>query len=161
MKGLKTKSLIEGIGDCFDGVSVHDLYLEFAKLEVKRDDSYTRRWVWYDKEEAFPPDVLVMIPPGHCWGNLERVFVSYDYSSKEKCMKLSGIINRMKWKHFSNVVVLELLVGKNEVLDLRGLRCLRSLKLRWGYVPCEDDYLMGMANWMDLGSLLILDGLSC
>jgi hypothetical protein len=33
LQNLKAKSLLEDIGDGFRGVSAHDLYLQFAKLE--------------------------------------------------------------------------------------------------------------------------------
>jgi hypothetical protein len=33
-----------------------------------------------------------------------------------------GTIEGVKWQHFSNVVVLQLLIGSNEVLDLQALQ---------------------------------------
>jgi Leucine-rich repeat (LRR) protein len=129
LQALKAKSLLEDIGDGFYGVTFHDLYLEFAKLEAKRGSLDVRRWVWYHKEVAYPTD-LARVPSGNCWPNLERVFVEYDLISFDH-NRWMGIVEGIKWQHFSNVVVLHLFIGINEVLDLRGLQCLRSLQLEW------------------------------
>jgi Leucine-rich repeat (LRR) protein len=156
LQALKAKSLLEDIGDGFYGVTFHDLYLEFAKLEAKRGSLDVRRWVWYHKEVAYPTD-LARVPPGNCWPNLERVFV--DHSDRFSELRLSGDHDRwrgtvegIKWQHFSNTVVLHLFIGINEVLDLRGLQCLRSLQLEWN----SASGYKGGGKLIGLGELRIL-----
>ena len=132
LQGLKAKALLEDIGDGFRGVSVHDLYLEFAKLEVKRGALDTRLWVWYDREVAYPTDPVRM-PSSNCWLKLEGVPVKYRNNADliDTSVQWMGTIEGVKWQHFSNLVVLQLFISGHEVLDLRGLRCLRSLELNW------------------------------
>ncbi|KAG0606394.1 hypothetical protein M758_9G137800 [Ceratodon purpureus] len=132
LQGLKAKSLLEDIGDGSKGVTLHDLYLEFAKLEVKRGALDTRRWIWYDREVSYPTD-LARMPSGSCWPILERISVKYDdsYTAFNNHVRWLGTVDGIKWQHFSNVVVLHLLIGEDELLDLRGFKCLRSLEVKW------------------------------
>lgn len=144
MQGLKARSLLEDIGDGVNGVSVHDLYLDFAKLEAKRGPVDARRWVWYERKAAYPSDLLRR-PPGNCWPNVERV------KSVERMETIKGIT----WQNFANIVVLELLISRNEVLDLRGLQSLRSLYLEWARYgePKGGAVLIGVGELRNLGWL--------
>ena len=119
-------------------ITVHDLYREFAKLEVegkldKAADFGKRRWAWY--EDAFPDD-LEKTPPHRCWHNLTRLGMRgqrvYFWESEERkemwdCRSLEGI----KWRYCSNVVVLKLkmLSKLGGDLNLTALKCLRSIEL--------------------------------
>jgi len=132
LQALKAKSLIEDISDGFNGVIVHDLYLEFAKSEVKTGALDARRWVWHDKEVVYPAD-LARRPSGNCWSKVERLSVKYVDHEYYRTLQWMATMEEMKWQQFSNVVVLQLFIGRNEVLDLLGLQCLKSVELRWNY----------------------------
>lgn len=64
-----------------------------------------------------------------------------------------GTIEGVKWQHFSNVVVLQLLIGSNEVLDLQALQYLRSLQLSWGDRVPSGGKLLGLGELRNLGWL--------
>jgi hypothetical protein len=73
---LKEGALIVDFGDAVPGgVSVHDLYMEFAKMEVKLDRWSDTRYVWCDQRHDEFPEILGNEPSGKYWKNVKRVFV--------------------------------------------------------------------------------------
>lgn len=79
------------------------------------------------------PSELENKPSGRCWQNLVRIGIREDYvypaadGSSSSIPSIAGI----KWKYFSNLVVLKLtgLKDLGGVMNLKGLGCLRSLTL--------------------------------
>jgi hypothetical protein len=157
LEGLKARALLEDIGDGINGVIVHDLYHEFAEFEANRGDLNVRRMVWYGKPRAKFPTDLIKRPPGTCWSNVERISVECNFSPNlpYEIGGWKGTIEGINWQHFANVVVLVLTIGDNQVLDLGGLRCLRSLTLEaWGGT------VIGLGELRNLG-WLVLRGIHC
>ena len=152
LQRLKARALLEDIGDGRQGVVVHDLYRAFAEFEASRGCLDARRVVWHAKSNKLPMD-FVKTPSGTCWSHVERVgigFVSVHNSSPD------GIpVDGVKWQHFANVVVLELQIGADQVLDLQGFRCLRSLVVR-----AERSTVIGLGKMRYL-AWLDLEGIHC
>jgi hypothetical protein len=128
---LKGKGLVQD-GDLTSGrISMHDLYIEFAKLEVqgKLDESTDlgdRKWVQIRNGDQLTG--LERRPSGGCWQKLDRLSICQDYPQHPNRI---GSLEGIEWQFFSNVVVLDL-VGFRLVqgtLNLKGLKCLRSLRL--------------------------------
>jgi hypothetical protein len=72
LRMLKERTLIVDFGDAVPGgVSVHDLYMEFAKMEVKLDT----RYVWGDQRDDEFPEIVGNEPSRKYWKNVKRVFV--------------------------------------------------------------------------------------
>ncbi|KAG0605542.1 hypothetical protein M758_9G067200 [Ceratodon purpureus] len=132
LQRLKDKGLLEDVDVTSGEFSMHDLYREFANLEVQgklESGSFqSRRFVYAYSH----PSELEMMPSGGVWENLIRVGIEektkWDKDKAGGIMSLQGI----QWKHCSNVVVLKLwgLEYLKGVLNLKGLNCLRSLDLR-------------------------------
>lgn len=129
--GLKRKGLLQDVNWTSGRINVHDLYMEFAKLESrgKFDDSEDlehRRCMNISRQNL---GELKRSPSGRCWQRLSRVMIrdSYeDHRLKVGIKSLRGIDGR-----FSNVVVLKLerLSCVSGSLNLKGLKCLGSLSL--------------------------------
>lgn len=66
---------------------------------------------------SYPKD-LAMTISGYYWQNVKRVSVKYINYHPHKNIQWQGILEGFKWQHFSNVVVLQLVIDINEVLDL-------------------------------------------
>ena len=128
---LKGKGLVQD-GDLTAGrISVQDLYIEFAKLELqgKLDESTDledRRWVQIRNDDQLTE--LERTPSGGCWQKLVRLGIIEDYPPPPNRI---GSLEGIEWQFFSNVVVL-VLEGWSLVqgtLNVKGLKCLRSLFL--------------------------------
>ncbi|KAG0568920.1 hypothetical protein KC19_6G051900 [Ceratodon purpureus] len=131
LQRLKDKGLLEDVDVTTGKFSMHDLYREFAKLEVqgklKGGSFQSRRFVYAN---SCLPSELEMMPSGGVWENLSRVGIEEGWDADEDrgISSLQGIL----WRYCSNVVVLKLerLYSLEGVLNLKGLSCLRSLDLR-------------------------------
>ncbi|KAG0578028.1 hypothetical protein KC19_5G199100 [Ceratodon purpureus] len=133
LQGLKDKGLLEDVDVTSGKFSMHDLYREFAKLEVqgklKGESFQSRRFVYANPHI---PCELEMMPSGGVWENLIRVGIEEEglcwmRKKDDDILNFQGI----QWRYCSNVVVLKLhgIVGFEGVLNLKGLSCLRSLEL--------------------------------
>ncbi|KAG0605640.1 hypothetical protein M758_9G075900 [Ceratodon purpureus] len=152
LQRLKDKGLLEDVDVTSGEFSMHDLYREFAKLEVqgklKGGNFQSRRFVY--AYESYPSE-LEMMPSGGVWEKLVRVGIvekvpSLDGKKDGGITSLEGI----QWGYCSNVVVLKLRGLRNlkGVLNLKGLICcLRSLDL------CGLDKLGGVEGLEDLKNL--------
>ncbi|KAG0561686.1 hypothetical protein KC19_9G083900 [Ceratodon purpureus] len=130
LQRLKDKGLLEDVDVTSGEFSMHDLYREFAELEVqgklKGGSFQSRRFVYGN---SHIPSELEMMPSGGVWDNLIRVGIEegWDLDEGRVISSLQGI----QWRYCSNVVVLKLdgLKSLKGVLNLKGLSCLRSLEL--------------------------------
>ncbi|XP_073390626.1 uncharacterized protein [Physcomitrium patens] len=126
LENLKSKSLLENLGDGFSRIGMHDLWHEFAKLETKVEEFGNRRWIFeWDEHNALEEASLT------CGGssvNLRRMFFL-----DRGFMKLE----KVNFSSFPNVTVLKL--SRDEAmlqgLDLSGLKHLKSLELERREVP--------------------------
>ena len=113
-------------------VSIHDLYLEFARLEAQGKlmvlDMEERRWVY--ARDARPTELEE--EPRSSWKKLTRVCISWDFGY----MKKSGItsLTTIEWKYCTNLVVLKLDFEYeiSGVLNFKDLIRLRSLTVETG-----------------------------
>jgi hypothetical protein len=168
------------------GVSVHDLYLEFAKAEVEPgQDVGQTRYLWCDQRGDNVPRILEIKPSGNNWENVEKISVRTHHHLESQCGqcksipanqgtecffenyfaspheydKWKQIVEKIEWKYFCNVVVLELSIKHTSILDLSALGGqLRSLKLkgrRRGESGVQLVKLVEMRNlgWLDLSGL--------
>ena len=108
--------------DLTNFISMHDLYLEFAEAEVKRDDNERGRAHLYHKNENNIPQCFTRNPRGAKSFSFER-------------MRFSNVRNLDSFKQakldmFANVEVLKVdCCDGLQSLDLDGLEELRSLEL--------------------------------
>ena len=155
LQGLKARGLLEDIGEGLGGVIVHDLCREFAKFETCRGKLSDISSVWHEGIGGSFPTELLKMPPGGFWSNVERVFVGPRYNS----FMLVGTVEGIEWQHFANVMVLVLSIGVDQVLDLRGLRCLRSLALRARRGTVSGLGELRNLGWLDLYNINCSPGL--
>jgi hypothetical protein len=128
---LKGKGLLQDVDLRSGTISVHDLYIELANLEVqvKLNDSTDledRRWVKIRNGDELTE--FDRTPSGGCWLKLDRLSISQDDWS---CPPPIGSLEGIEWQRFPNIVILDLwgLHLGQETLNLKGLKCLRSLCL--------------------------------
>ncbi|KAG0592069.1 hypothetical protein KC19_1G222500 [Ceratodon purpureus] len=131
LRRLKDKGLLEDVDVTTGKFGMHDLYREFAKLEVqgklKGGGFQSRRFVYAN---VHIPSELEMMPSGGVWENLIRVGIvqeGWDRDGDRGISSLQGV----QWRYCSNIVVLKLerLYSLKGVLNLKGLSYLRSLEL--------------------------------
>lgn len=126
LENLKSKSLLENLGDGFSRIGMHDLWREFAKLETKVGEFERRRWIFeWDEHNALEEASLTT---GGSWLNLRRMFFLERGFIKLKEVNFSS---------FPTVTVLKL--SRNDAsplqLDVSGLQHLKSLELERREVP--------------------------
>ncbi|KAG0576588.1 hypothetical protein KC19_5G091900 [Ceratodon purpureus] len=147
LQRLKEKGLLEDVDVTSGKFGMHDLYREFAKLEVqgklKGGSFQSRRFVYANSH----PSELEMMPCGGVWENLIRVGIEEEGGDPDEdggILSLQGI----QWRYCSNVVVLKLdgLKSLKEVLNLKGLSCLRCLELCWLHELGGVEGLEGLVN---------------
>ncbi|KAG0562058.1 hypothetical protein KC19_9G114400 [Ceratodon purpureus] len=130
LQRLKDKGLLEDVDVASGAFSTHDLYREFAKLEVqgklKGGSFQCRRFVYANSH----PSELEMMPSGGVWENLIRVGIEEEGRDRDEDCGISSL-QGIQWRYCSNVVVLKVdgLMHLKGVLNLKGLSCLRSLDL--------------------------------
>jgi hypothetical protein len=139
---LKRRGLLQDVDLASGEVRMHDLYTEFAELEVrgKLDESTDlekRRWGYVDDGD------LSELESSPCVG-LIRLCIKFGRS--ENITESLEVIN---WQYCSNVVVLKLegnLRLGGGALNLELLKCLKSFSLRgvWGLARVEG--LEGLKN---------------
>ena len=130
LRHLVDSALLEHAEMRYGEVSIHDLYLEFARLEAQGKlmvlDMEERRWVY--ARDARPTELEE--EPRSSWKKLTRVCIS----GTSVYMKKSGItsLTTIEWKYCTNLVVLKLHFdyGLSGVLNLKDLIRLRSLSVR-------------------------------
>jgi Leucine-rich repeat (LRR) protein len=126
LENLKTKSLLESLGDGFSRIGMHDLWREFAKLETKVGKFKNRRWLFeWDEDDTLEEASLTL---AGSWVNLRRMFFLESGFIKLKDVNFAS---------FPNVSVLKL--SRNDAspleLDVSGLQQLKSLELERKEVP--------------------------
>ncbi|KAG0606381.1 hypothetical protein M758_9G136500 [Ceratodon purpureus] len=130
LQRLKDKGLLEDVDVTSGEFSTHDLYREFAKLEVqgklKGGSFQSRRFVYGN---SHIPSELEMMPSGGVWENLIRVGIEKERRIPDENPGISGL-EGIQWRYCSNVVVLKLdgIKSLKGVLNLKGLSCLRCLE---------------------------------
>jgi hypothetical protein len=126
---LKRRGLLQDVDLTSGKVSMHDLYREFAELEVrgKLDESTDlekRRWGYVDRGDLLELESSPSVGLSH---KLIRLVIQFGRS--ENCTESLEAIN---WQYCSNVVVLKLegnLRWRGGALSLEPLKCLRSFNL--------------------------------
>jgi hypothetical protein len=120
--------------DLTDSISMHDLYLEFAEAEVKRDDNHRGRAHLYYTNENNIPQCLKRILKGTTTFSFER-------------MKFNNVCNLDSFKQakLDKCANVEVLKVENcdalQSLDLDGFDELRSLEL----LECQNlEHLQGL-----------------
>jgi hypothetical protein len=128
---LNRRGLLQDADLASGRVSMHDLYREFAELEVRGEldestDLERRRWGYLDNRDL---SELESTPSGRCWQKLIRLGICEEMFSPvgTATESLQGI----EWKNCANVEVLKLhgLECIQGALSLERLKCLRSLEL--------------------------------
>ncbi|KAG0587781.1 hypothetical protein KC19_2G191000 [Ceratodon purpureus] len=148
LQRLKEKGLLEDVDVTSGEFSMHDLYREFAKLEVqgklKGGSFQSRRFVYANSHSS----ELEMMPSGGVWENLIRVGIEEERRFPDEDRGISRL-QGIQWRYCSNVMVFKLdgIKSLNRVLNLKGLSCLRSLELR------ELVKLVGVEGLEDLNNL--------
>jgi hypothetical protein len=146
---LKGKGLLQDVDLTSGTISVHDLYIEFAELELQgkldeATDLEHRRWVQIRNGDQLTE--LERTPSGGCWQKLVRLRINQDDLPPR--VGPIGSLEGIEWQFFSNVAVLDLrdLDFEEGTLNLKGLKCLRSLSLDdiWGLRRVEG--LEGLKN---------------
>jgi hypothetical protein len=143
---LKGRGLLQDVDLASGEVRMHDLYREFAELEVrgKLDESTDlekRRWGYVDDGDLSELESSPCVGLSHkltrlnigFWGFLESI-ESFE------------VIN---WQYYSNVVVLKLVGAlgcRGGVLSLEPLKCLRSFSLHGCWVLDRVEGLEGLKN---------------
>ncbi|KAG0562037.1 hypothetical protein KC19_9G112400 [Ceratodon purpureus] len=131
LQRLRDKGLLEDVDFTSGKYSMHDVYREFAKLEVqgklKGGSFQSRRFV---HANSHIPSELEMMPSGGVWENLIRVGIEEERRFREEDCGFASL-HGIQWIYCSNVVVMKLKRIKclKGVLNLKGLSCLRSLDL--------------------------------
>ncbi|XP_073386640.1 disease resistance protein Roq1 isoform X2 [Physcomitrium patens] len=117
LERLKTRGMLEDLGDGFRSIAMHELFRELAKMEVKAVDFDTRRCV-YETDDITE---LQRKRSGNCCSKLVRIALT-------DCFDLESFAG-IKWHYFSNLVVLKLFRCDldDDDLNLEGLELLRSL----------------------------------
>lgn len=121
--------------DLTDSISMHDLHLDFAEAEVKRDSTQQGRAHLYHKKQNNIPQCLVRNPKGAKSFSFERMRFS-------ECDRES--FKQAKLDKFTNVEVLKVddCYGLQS-LDIDGLEALCSLEL----LECPTlEHLQGLEN---------------
>jgi hypothetical protein len=127
LQHLVDSALLEHAEMRYGEVSIHDLYLEFARLEAQGKlmvlDMEERRWVY--ARDARPTELEE--EPRSSWKKLTRVCIS----GTSEYMKKSGItsLTTIEWKYCMNLVVLKLdfeyelsgVLNCKDLIRLRGL----------------------------------------
>jgi hypothetical protein len=132
---LKRRGLLQDVDLASGEVRMHDLYREFAELEVrgKLDESADlekRRWVYVDDGDLSELESSPSVGLSH---KLIRLVVQFLYSEN-----ITDSLEVINWQYCSNVVVLKLegyiLSSRGGALSLEHLKCLKSFSLRhvWG-----------------------------
>ena len=127
LRHLVDSALLEHAEMRYGEVSIHDLYLEFARLEAQGKlmvlDMEERRWVY--ARDARP--IELGEEPRSSWKKLTRVCISETYVYMVK----SGMTSptTIEWKYCTNLVVLNLdfCYRSTGVLNFKDLIRLRSL----------------------------------
>ena len=122
MAVLSARGLLNPWDDLTHSISMHDLYLEFAEAEVKREDNERGRAHLYDKNENNIPQCLTRNPRGAKSFPFERMRFSkvcnletFKQAKLDKCAN----VEVLKVDHCDGL----------QSLDLDGLEELRSLEL--------------------------------
>jgi len=136
LEHLKRKGLLQDVDLRSKKVTIHDLYLEFTKLEAKGffNDSTNlreRKWVYIENSDLTE---LKCKPKGGCWHKLIRLTIKHLPLYPNKYGGIVGQIGSLegiKWDYFSNLEVLQLLgvLWGHRALNLEGLVCLRILEV--------------------------------
>ncbi|KAG0621673.1 hypothetical protein M758_3G039500 [Ceratodon purpureus] len=126
LENLKSKSLLENLGDGFCRIGMHDLWREFAKLETKVGEFERRRWIFeWDEHNGLEEASLTT---SGSWVNLRRMFFLERGFAK---------LEELNFGSFPNVTVLKL--SRNDAsplqLDVSELQHLKSLELEREEVP--------------------------
>jgi hypothetical protein len=148
---LKREGLLQDVDLTSGTISVHDLYIEFAELEVqgKLDESTDledRRCVQIRNGDQLTG--LDRTPSGGCWQKLDRLGIYQDHWGFRSPAKQMETLEGIEWQYCSNVVILELqrLHWLRGTLNLKGLKCLRSLVVHNIRVLDRVEVLTGLKN---------------
>jgi hypothetical protein len=131
---LKGTGLLQDVDLTSGTISVHDLYIEFAALELqgKLDESTDledRRWMKIGNSDQLTE--LERTPSGRCWQKLVRLGIFHRDGSSSPPANPIESLEGIEWQYYSNVVIFELegLFSLRGMLNLKSLKCLRSLHL--------------------------------
>jgi hypothetical protein len=103
---LKREGLLQDVDSTSGTISVHDLYIEFAELEVqgKLDESTDledRRCVQIRNGDQLTG--LDRTPSGGCWQKLDRLGIYQDHWEFRSPAKQMEILEGIEWQYCSNV----------------------------------------------------------
>ncbi|KAG0603715.1 hypothetical protein M758_10G115900 [Ceratodon purpureus] len=125
---LKRRSLLESLGDGRTRMVMHDLWREFCVAEAAIGKFEDGRCLFVEEESSKLAETSP--GPGGCWRNMRRMcFLNEGW----RC--LDGV----EVDQFVNLLLLKVesgsfLLGGSLELDVKGLRHLKSLDLKTGYV---------------------------
>jgi len=122
---LKRRALIDEVNEDSMVFKIHDMYLDFAKEEVREGPFDMRRILYSLKESNVPPELL-KYPSGSCWPRLERLAI---HESEAQSLE------RAKLYFCPNVDVLQLFDCEQLAeVNVQGMHCLISLDV----IGCND-----------------------
>jgi hypothetical protein len=154
---LKRRGLLQDVDLASGRVRMHDLYWEFAYLEVrgKLDESTDlekRRWGYVDDGDLSELESSPSVGLSH---KLIRLRIEFG-----RAANITESLEVINWQYCSNVVVLKLdgdLDCSGGVLSLEPLKCLRSFSSQFTWVLVRVEGLEGLKNltyfnWENLSS---------
>lgn len=149
LENLKRKSLLENLGNGFEGIGIHDLWHEFARLETKAGEFEKRRWM-FEWDES---NVLEEASVGN---GVRLVNVRRMFFLEKGFLKLEDL----SFSCFPSVTVLKLRFQPRGLLldlDLRGLKHLKSLDLDLGWATRTSISLVGLGSLLKLVFLRVFN----
>ena len=116
LKNLERMTYLEKIGEDFEDITVHDLYMEFVEWHIAQsseEDANKATSIYYTGGERLPT-MFKKQPAGKCWEELSRVFlrdlmevktlpphsnVLKGVLGKKVCLVVSNICNSTKTRN--------------------------------------------------------------
>jgi hypothetical protein len=143
---LKRRGLLQDVDLASEEVRMHDLYREFAELEVrgKLDESTDlekRRWGYVDDGDLSELESSPSVGLSHKLIRLRIQFGGFG--------NITESLEVINWQYCSNVVVLNLngdLGCRGRVLSLEPLKCLRSFSFHYAEGLDKVEGLEGLKN---------------
>jgi Leucine-rich repeat (LRR) protein len=147
LERLKSKSLLENLGDGSEEISLHDLWREFAVMKSKGGEFDSRPWIYekiYGLNDSRREEPKL---PRSGWENVQRICLVGD--TERLCS-----VKEIDLGCYSNLRVLKLVdvYTNTEILDVSALTQLRSLQI--SYPVSEALEILGLGC---LRSLVFLD----
>jgi Leucine-rich repeat (LRR) protein len=146
LEGLKSKSLLENLGDGSEEIGMHDLWREFAIMKSKGGESDLRPWIYetiYGCDDSRRKEYI--LPTSNGWENLQRLCLVGD--KEEGCY-----MDEIDLRCYSNLKVLKLVdvYTDTRMLDVTLLTQLRSLEIFYSRPWNPNIRILGLSCLKDL-----------